>query len=138
MKRFLYGCIFVSFFFCSGSQREKASRLYATALEQVKKELEHLQITTSELSHLGEYLEFYASWYAAVTPASKELCDSLPQQALRFVERLKQLARPFEVKTDRRRLGSSKLSENGWRFYQQVIKMVQKKIAHVNRAGATD
>ncbi len=98
------------------------------ALHLARKEINRLFLTRSELEHLTEYLEFYASWYAAVTPASAELRNSLSKQALDFIAKIKKIAKPLERKPDRRLMGASRLSDDGKKFYQKIIEELQKKL----------
>jgi hypothetical protein len=108
----------------SKSRSEKYEKIVHKAYKQIKK----LSLSQEDLEHLAEYLEFYASWYAAVTPASAELRESLPPRALEFVEKIKKIANPLERKADRRLMGASRLSAEGKLFYKQVIEALQRKL----------
>jgi len=100
----------------------------ASALHKARKEVSKLFLTKDDLAHLSEYFEFYASWYAAVTPASNELRESLCKQALDFIKKIKKIAKPLERKPDRRLMGASRLSDDGKIFYKKVTDMLKRKI----------
>lgn len=89
-------------------------------------EMVQLSLTDQDRKHLAEYIEFFTSWYAPVTPASITLHNSLPQQALAFVEKLKKIAKPFERKKPRGYMGASRLTDEGKLFYQKVIAMLKE------------
>jgi hypothetical protein len=109
-------------------ENKQPSAKFEKALHHARKEIKRLHIKHGDLEHLAEYLEFYASWYAPVTPASLELRSSLSKKALDFIEKIKKIAKPLERKQDRRLLGASRLSEEGKLFYQKVIEALKKKL----------
>ncbi len=99
------------------------------ALQKADKRIEKLDgISKNDLMNLIEYLEFYASWYAAVTPAAAGLREALSPDASTFVQKMKKYAKPLQKKTDRRLMGSSRLSEEGKTFYKNVLQVLRKKI----------
>ena len=105
---------------------QQASAQLAAALCKARKEVAKLSLQQDDREHLAEYFAFYASWYAAVTPAPLQLYESLPEQALRFIKKIKHIAEPLLKKNDRRLIGASRLTDAGKEFYTCVIKMLRQ------------
>ncbi|MBY0110167.1 MAG: hypothetical protein K2X90_03595 [Candidatus Babeliaceae bacterium] len=126
MKKFLVNmvCLITSF---SGFAQNSAEKL-TIALNKAYEEIRRLEIKNDDLKHLSEYFEFYASWYAPVTPATKELYDSLSKQALDLIEKIKNIAKPLERNHNRRLMGASRLSDEGKFFYKKIIAALRCKL----------
>jgi hypothetical protein len=123
MKR-LFFLLICSTIFCNQNYSER----YWKAWQDANSELQNLSLRQQDMRHLIEYMEYYSSWYAAVTPASAELTYSLPHQALDFVARIKQIVKPLEKKPDRRDrrlMGATRLSLEGKAFYRNFIQKLK-------------
>lgn len=108
--------------------QKKPSEKFKKALAHAKKEIKQLHLYRDDLKHLIEYIEFYTSWYQAVTPAPRDLYDSLSDEAHEFVEELKTIAKVFERKPKPFLMGATRLNPEGKIFYQRVLKSLRKKL----------
>lgn len=115
----IYFCLFAN----------PASTKYQAALNKAQQALQDLNVADDDLQNLIEYMEYYASWYASVTPAPVVLKQTLSPASLAFIEQVKNIAKPFERAADRRRLGSSRLTQEGKSLYKWVINSLKKKKA---------
>jgi len=120
-KLFLLLLFMYSAILCDQNYSER----YWKAWQDANSELQNLSLRQQDMRHLIEYMEYYSSWYAAVTPASAELTYSLPHQALDFVARIKQIVKPLEKKPDRRLMGATRLSLEGRAFYKNFIQTLK-------------
>jgi hypothetical protein len=107
-----------------------------------KQDIESSLQTTSleELENLKYYISFYRSWYQAVTPAPKNLEDTLSPQAKKSVNLIKSTAEKYFMQEPIQRMpGASRLSLDGTKYYDKVINWLAMKIEHKRRktAGST-
>jgi hypothetical protein len=80
-----------------------------------------------EYALLYEYMQYYRSWYQAVTPAPIQLVEQLSPAALKFIAQLKYAAQPF-TRAPRNMPGSSRLTAQGEQFFQAVVQMVRSQL----------
>jgi len=87
----------------------------------------------AEYNKLIDYLQYYRSWYQAVTPAPRSLVEQLSSDALLYVKNLQSAVNEFALVSpaiagSRGQIGASTLSPEGERFYQKVIAMTREQL----------
>ena len=80
--------------------------------------------TQTDRDNLVNYLGYYRSWYQAVTPAPQDLFIKLSSNAKDLVKKIKDIAVEFTTQPAAM-AGSSKLTKDGEKFYQDVIKKLK-------------
>ena len=81
----------------------------------------------ADQANLIQYLNYYRSWYQAVTPAPRALVESLSPAAVIFIDQLRAIAEQF-ITTPEQRPGASKLSAAGNCFYQKIILLTKSQL----------
>lgn len=119
MKNLLF---FFTLFLCIEARAEKGfSKKYQTSWVQATARARRLSLRPDDATNLIEYMEYYSSWYAGVTPAPVALYEKLSPQAEKFIKDIKQIVKPLERKPNRRLMGGTRLSNEGRTFYKNFI-----------------
>ena len=111
------------------TQTQMNSQTYSRALEQAQELIDELDLDPADFQHMIEFIEFYLSWYAPVTPAPYTLRESLSPTACTFIDELKAITKVFECTTPTKRLGASRLSQEGKNFYNEILEILREKRA---------
>lgn len=79
--------------------------------------------STQDKQQLKEFLEYYRHWYQAVTPPPHGSYKRLTSKAQEVVNKIRKLGDTFAKKTTTRP-GESRLSQEGEKFYQEVLTLL--------------
>lgn len=94
--------------------------------QQALNEYQH-SAPEQDYQNLLEYMRYYRSWYQAVTPAPIRLVEQLSPAALKFIAQIKHAASPF-TRAPQGIPGSTRLTEEGERFYRTLISMAESQL----------
>ena len=100
----------------------------STNLESAKNLLKNYSASVdhTELQKLVAYLDYYKSWYLALTPAPLDLVHSLKPESIQVIDYIKELATPFVRNTPKKLMGASRLTAEGNHFYKELSLFAQK------------
>lgn len=86
-------------------------------------------VSIEDLKKLGKYLAYYRSWYQAVTPAPRELVESLTDKAKDMLAHIKEAADThFTQEPAQKIAGASRLSLYGTKYYDQINAWISHQI----------